>query len=287
MVEVIAIDHHFFSKYRWGVIDASYRADLPDAWRPRVIAPRFLGNDSERCPVLIDLQALPEGDGYTLLDRVAAGGDGPLSLALESDAQVERLLSHLRERLEIRDGAGEPPRQFRYYDPGTFLQLPQLLGDVGMRWLLGPVTAVAVPWCGEWSRYLRPNGVGTPSFNLRDRLPELLRLSAVNRALVCLSVVGQDDWCRKARITGQHIERAEAHGLAQRDDLVAFALHAWLHHPHFDDHPTIQRLLKEFANSAPEDELDYRELSARLEDGDWQKIAGDLNAKEIREGIHQ
>ena len=54
-----------------------------------------------------------------------------------------------------------------------------------------------------------------------------------------------------------------------------------------DDHPTIQRLLKEFANNALEDELDYRELSARLEENDWQKIAGDLNAKEIREGIYQ
>lgn len=280
MPETLEIDHNFFRRYRWGIVDASQRELVPDSWKPSPIAPSFLGKDIGRCPLFVDLRAIPDADQYPLLDQLATAKDRDclLSLALESEAPPERLLAHLRKRLEIHTSIDQQPMQFRYYDPGTFLLLPKTLGESGMRWLLGPITAVAVPWCSEWRRYCQPELPNPIGFELRDRLPELLGLGAINRVLAQLEIRNQEEWCHHAAVTSQYIARAQAHGLIARDDLVTFALHAWIHHPNFDDHWMIRNLLQALMTATPEDEIDYRELSARLDEADWQKIIQEMNA---------
>lgn len=278
MSEIIEIDHLFFRRYRWGIIDASFRDEVPDSWNPQPIAPKFLGNDIGRCPLLVNLTALPEDCQYALLDRLETSEDrdGLFSLVLESDADIDRLLIHLRKRLEVRVSGDQSPLQFRYYDPGTFLLLPGVLGDSGMRWLFGPIVSIGVPWCGEWRRYSRPAVPDHGRFNLLGYLPSLLTLGIINRVLVQLEIGSQDEWLNCAAISHQYIARAQSHGLNTRDDQVAFAIHAWTYHPNFDDHRTIRDLLTKLASATPEDEIDYRELSARLSETDWEKIVLEL-----------
>lgn len=290
MAEAVEVDYRFFHRYRYGLVDASRREDVPDIWKARVVAPAFLGEDTGRSPVLVDFLAIPKDDRFALVDRLSHEtnncSDDLLSLALESDASPERLVPHLAERLAIRTGGQRPPMQFRYYDPGTFIQLPTVLGTKGMRWLFGPIAAVAVPWCHEWRRYPRPDTEAPTFYSAQRVLPSLQRLGVINRVLMQLpNIRSQDDWCARASTTAGYVSRAETrHGLSVRDDLVAFALHAWRCHPEFDNHPIIQNLFLELAKATPEDELDYRELTARLETADWQRIADDLTTQTKAQG---
>ena len=158
-----------------------------------------------------------------------------------------------------------------------------MLGGDGISWLLGPIDAVAVPWLGEWRCCRNSAGFANPRFDLHTHWDMLQEFSVVNRVLTQLSEIrDQLEWRRKGEATRHLVAHARnAYGLDQRDDLVAFALHAWQHHPAFDRHPILQKLLAELAAATPDDELNYRELTARLGEADWQKIARDLQAEEI------
>jgi hypothetical protein len=68
----------------------------------------------------------------------------------------------------------------------------------------------------------------------------------------------------------------------QQDDLVAFGLHACKCHPLFDTHPLIADLMVKLRNVKPEDELDYRELTARLNAADWARVQSEL--RPIKQG---
>lgn len=291
MADHIELDHRFFERFRYGVIDASLRDEIPDSCATQVIAPAFLGTDTDRCPVLVDFAHVPWDVRGPLLDRLEADtvarAETLLSIALASDASLDRLGAHLAQRLAVRRNANAQPLHFRYHDPGTFIQLPSVIGEAGMFWLLGPIAGVAVPWLGEWRYYPRPESMIAESFRLAAHLPALLQIGIINRVVTRLREVrDQEDWCRRCETTRQHVTRAsEVHGLELRDDLVAFALHAWSCHPGFDAHPTIQTLLAELATAEPDDELDYRELTARLEPEDWERIAHDLTAEHSAQGI--
>lgn len=292
MPETLVFDHWFFERYPYAIIDAGWREEIPDSWAASPIAPDFLKNDTARCPLLVDFSALPDTSRNQLLDRLeaetAAGAETLVSLALASSKPFQRLLIHLKQRLVIRPTAGEP-RQFRYFDPGIFIRLHDVLGDPGMTWLLGPVDAVAVSWLGEWRTYRNPLDENSLRFNLRDHIDDLQAFSVINRVLAQLpDMRNQADWQKKGRTTRHIVDYAQnTYALTVRDDLIAFALHAWQWHPAFDRHPALQELLVELAAAKPEDELDYRELTARLDEADWQKIAGEMQAKETSEGKNQ
>lgn len=291
MADRFELDHRFFERFRYGIIDASLRDEVPDSWAAQVIAPAFLGTDTGRCPALVDFASLPWDVRGPLIDRLEAESrdrsETLLSLALESEAPPDRLKAHLAGRIAVRIGSTSRPMHFRYHDPGTFIQLPSVLGDAGMTWLLGPIAGVAVPWLGEWRYHSRPTSVRTENFRLDAHLPALLQTGVVNRVVTQLrDIRDQQEWCRRCETTRQHVTRASAvHGLEARDDLVAFALHAWSCHPRFDEHPTVRTLLAELAAAEPDDELDYRELTARLEPEDWERIAHDLTADPKAQGI--
>jgi hypothetical protein len=279
-------------EHRYGVVDASLRDELPQRWTQVPIAPRFLGGDTGRCPVLVDLQALqPQelGDLTDQLDaQVFAREETLCSLLLASQLSAERVAMQLAQRISIRlvpDGA---PKQFRFFDPGTFLQLPELFGSAGMAWLLQSATSVLVPWAGHWTRFDTPTGRARFRLGEED-LQSLLRIGVVNRVALQLDPPASPEaWVRRCREIDGHVRRAQlAHGLNSQADLVAFATHASVYHAAFDTHPSIQRLFKLLREASAEDELDYRELTSRLSPDDWQTIVRELSIEAETQGTAQ
>lgn len=276
------LDHRMFDSHRYAVVDAVWREDLPTHWPLTVIAPAFLGADTDRCPVLLDLRALPLDDRGELMERlqqqVADREDALCSLLLEADCEPQAMADHLGQRMALKVASASQPQQFRFFDPGTFLQLPRLLGPAGMAWLLGPVRAVLVPWAGGWTGYRQPP-TGARGFSLTPaHLASLTRIGVVNR--VALQMTPPEDaaaWTARCAAIDAHVQRAmEAHDLRLQADLVAFAEDATTHHPVFDRHPWVLALLQTLRTAKPDDELDYRELSSRITPDEWQTIAADL-----------
>jgi hypothetical protein len=283
-------DRRTIVRFRFALVDASLRADLPDAWTQQVIAPAFLGSDTDRCPALVDLVAVPAEERAPWCDalhqQTLAGEDTALSLLLEAPCGTAVLASHLAKRLEIRLPGQDRPRQWRYFDPGTFLQLPRILGSDGLAWLLGPVNAVQVPWAGEWVEVIRPDHSHGQTFKLTlAHIDAILRIGIVNRVSVQLPPVrNAQAWIQQAAELDAHVLRGQSqHKLSQRDDLVAFARHMWVHHPRIDEHPRLQSLFDHLAHAQPDDELDYRELSGRLKPEDWAAMVAELE-QQIQEG---
>lgn len=277
-------DHRWFDSHRYAVVDAVWREDLPAQWPLTVIAPAFLGDDTDRCPILLDLQALALNERDELMERLAQQvqdrEDALCSLLLASDREPQVLADHLAQRMALKLAGASQPRQFRFFDPGTFLQLPRLLGPAGMAWLLGPAQGALVPWAGGWTLYPRPDSKAQGFSLTAVHLAALSRMGVVNRvALQMAAPADADDWTNRCVNIDTHVERAmDSHGLRQQAELVAFAQDAMTHHPAFDDHPRLTGLLQTLRTAKPEDELDYRELRSRITPDEWQTIAADLQS---------
>lgn len=278
------LDHRWFDSHRYAVVDAVWREDLPAHWPLTVIAPAFLEADTDRCPVLLDMQALALDERDELMERLAQQvqdrEDALCSLLLASDREPQAMADHLAQLMVVQLPHMPQPQQFRFFDPGTFLQLPRLLGSAGMAWLLGPAQAALVPWAGGWSRCPQPSSTGHGFSLTPPHLAALSRVGVVNRvALQMAPPADADDWTNRCAKIDTHVERAMgAHGLRQQADLVAFAQDAMTHHPAFDDHPRLTGLLQTLRTAKPEDELDYRELRSRITPDEWQTIAADLQS---------
>lgn len=287
----MAVDaHRLLQTCRYGIVDANLREEIPDHWAQAIIAPDFLGDDTGRSPILIQTDTLSDEDAGILLDRLASEIDELettfFSLLLEAEADIQRVARHLANRLVVQLERNGRPMQLRYYDPGTFVQLPGLLGEAGMNWLLGPINAVTVPWAGEFTRYEKPIA-STTGFGLASHLPVLLDLGIVNRAALQLDPpANQLDWIERCGRIRTHVRRArERHHLASRDDLIAFALHAETCHPRFDEHAVMRTVFARLTQAGEADELEYRDLTMEIEPEIWTRIARDLTENNIKEGI--
>lgn len=276
--------------HRFALIDASQREELPAHWAQHVIAPRFLGQDTDRCPALIDLQALHKDECAefcaALDQQTQAREECQASLLIAAPVDAAVLASCLRDRIAIQMAPGDDrPKQFRFFDPGTFLQLPALLGDDGMVWLMGMMSSVLVPWAGQWTLYERP--VSHEVFALTStHLQSLLRLGVVNRvaAMDEQPPIDAASWVRQCQAIDAHVHRASTqHGMTSRDDLIAFARHTIDHHPRIAEHPRMRALLASLRTAQPEDELDYRELSGQLHANDWAEMARELRQQDPQE----
>jgi Domain of unknown function (DUF4123) len=278
------IDHRLFQSHRYAVVDGQHREEIPAHWPQLVMAPSFLDKDTGRCPVLVNVGALSTKDQGELLGKLdaqcAERASTLVSILVASDEEFMQVKNHLTQRTIVRLQQGGPASQLRYFDPGTFVQLPAILGDVGMAWLMGNVSSVAIPWAGHWDTYVKPQVPHAKSYNFglsREHLKALLDLSAVNRAADQLAPpANQQDWVRRCQTLSAPVQRAQQHGLNLVKDQVRFALHAVQHHPLFDQHAQIEKLLVTLQNSTPEDELDYEELTSRLSAADWQTIVEEL-----------
>lgn len=289
------LDHRWFNAHRYALIDAEWREELPASWPLTLIAPAFLGEDTARCPVLLDMHALSRDDLGELLEQLAeqvASRQGTLcSLLLAYRHEPQSVADHLARRMVLTLPGDSVPKQLRYFDPGTFLQLPRLLGANGLAWLLGEINSAIVPWAGQWTHVHKPAPDGR-TFRLgADHLAALSRLGAVNRvALQMAPPADAGEWEQTCANIDGHVQRAMAeHGLTQQADLVAFATHALEHHPSFDSHPRLGALFQELRAATPEDEIDYRELTSRFTPEDWQQICMEQQRQglksHIKEGI--
>ena len=144
------LDHRWFNSHRYALIDAGWRDELPASWPLTLIAPAFLGEDTARCPVLLDMHALSRDDLGELLERlaeqVASRQDALCSLLLASQREPMSVANHLAQRMVLTLPGESVRQQLRYFDPATFLQLPRLLGTNGLAWLLDKVESVILPW---------------------------------------------------------------------------------------------------------------------------------------------
>jgi len=287
---MVSTIHRLFETCRYGLVDANARSEIPEHWAQQVVAPAFLETDTSRSPLLVCTDTLADADVGKLLDRIESETEGNFpglfSLFLACDAELPRVASHLASRLVVKLEHNGRPMQFRYFDPGTFVQLPELLGEAGMNWLLGPINAVMVPWAGEFRRYEKPL-TSHQKFSLQPYLPVLLDISIVNRAAMRLDPpADQQDWIERCARIRKHVQRArEKHQLSIRDDIIAFALHAENCHPRFDDHEILRSLFAQLSTAKEEDQIDYRELTIGLGQEVWNKIARDLAKNESLEGI--
>lgn len=270
-------------RFRFALIDSSMREALPTHWHQEIIAPVFLGKDTQRCPALIDLSALLHSERATWCDEVhqqtLARDETTSSLLFATLAPIQAVATHLAQRMVIRIPGQDHPMQWRFFDPGTFLQIPKVLGEEGMAWLLGPIDAVQVPWAGEWTEVIRQKASSLHHTQLTAaQITAIFRIGAINRVSAQLPpAANASDWVTQSEIIGTHVARAQStHGLNQRDDLVAFAYDSWTQHPRMDEHPRLKDMLEQLRQAQPEDELDYRELRNRLQSQDWATIVADL-----------
>ncbi len=277
-------DHRWLEDHRFGLVDASWRDELPVHWPHEVVAPSFLDSDTSRCPVLIDLQALSatdrDGIAHQLAQQVRNREPALCNWLIRCELSVSELAVHLAHRLVVRIEPRDQPKQFRYFDPGTTLQLPSVLGAPGMSWLLGPIASVWVPWASHWTYFERqdPPPVAYPW--TKERVQGLFLIGVVNRVAARLAPPQHPQaWIEQCQRIAEHALRAQTlHGLTQQADLVEFAWHAMVHHPRFDSHPHVAELLRRLRSAAPEDELDYRELTARISRDQWTSITAELQA---------
>lgn len=270
-------DHRWFNTHRYALIDAVWREDLPASWPLTLIAPAFLEDDTARCPVLLDIHALPRSELGALLGQLATQvsnrQDVLCSLLLASRLGPKSVAHHLARRMVLRLPGESSPKQFRYFDPGTFLQLPRLLGENGLVWLFGEIDSVIVPWAGQWTHLNKP-ATSSDAFRLEaGHLAALTRLGAVNRVAMQTEPADAQDWEHACAAIDGHVQRAmAAYAITHQSDLVSFATHATTHHPAFDSHPRLVELFHTLRTAMPEDELDYRELTSRFTPDDWQEI---------------
>ena len=271
-------DHRWFNTHRYALIDAVWREELPATWPLTLIAPAFLGEDTTRCPVLLDIHALTRTDLGKLLEQLATQvtnrQDALFSLLLASQSAPKSVANHLAQRMVLTLPGESVRKQLRFFDPGTFLQLPRLLGENGLAWLLDKIESVILPWAGQWTHVNKPEPAGR-TFRLgADHLAALSRLGVVNRvAMQMEQPANAQEWEQTCAKIDGHVQRAMAeHGLTQQADLVAFAAHALEHSPSFDRHPRLVALFQALRAAMPEDEIDYRELTSRFTPEDWQQI---------------
>lgn len=275
------LDHRWLNSHRYGVVDAGNRDSLPTQLASTPIAPSFLGEDTSRCPLLVDLRSLSADEGMEVFEQLEAEVNGRtdalISLLLECAAPAETLVRHLSSRLAIQWPGEVQPKQFRFFDPGTFLQLPRVLGIDGMAWLMGPVESVVALWAGHWMRFDRPRQRGAFRFHL-EHFEALSRIGVVNRvALQQKSIESGAEWVRTCAWLDTIVLRAiERHELRRQGDLVAFTRHAIERHPNFDDHPQMRAVFGRLKVALPDDELDYEELTTAMSEQDWQAICHDL-----------
>lgn len=288
-------DRRAVERFRFALIDATYREDLPSSWPCTVVAPSFLDDDTDRCPVLVDLPSLPDVERAewcdALHEETLAMNDTRASLLLASDGTAQGVAAHMARRMTLRLPNQTHPMQWRYFDPGTLLQMPRVLGQAGMAWLMGPVSSIMVPWAGEWTRLdqpASPSPAQASTFKLSDsHLAALLRIGIVNRAaMACPRPESAQAWVLQGQKLDHYIVQGQQHGLSQRDDLVSYALKAHHVHPRIHEHPRMSALLAQLQNAHTDDELDYRELIAAIAPEDWKAMAAELQTPSHQEETH-
>lgn len=276
-------DRETTEQFRFALVDATQHDALPSSWTKAIIAPSFLKEDTDRCPALIDLGVMDSHERAQWCDALHHEAmnreETRASLLLASRWTLTATAQHLAQRLVLRISDQSQPMQWRFFDPGTFLQMPRVLGPDGMSWLMGPVSSVAVPWAGEWTRMSRSEAARRHDFRMADEhIAALLRIGVINRVLAQGSPPkNAAHWVDQTTALDACVRQGqERDGLRLQADLVSHATHAHTVHPAIHTHPRMRALLQTLHRASPEDELNYQELTCLLEPDDWHQMAAEL-----------
>lgn len=285
-------DRQTTEQFRFALVDATQRGSLPSSWPQSVIAPAFLQDDTDRCPALIDLSSIggPERAEWcdALHHETLSRKETRASLLFAARSSITAIARHLAQRLVLRPSGQSHPMQWRFFDPGTFLQMPRILGPDGMSWLMGPISTVAVPWAGEWTCLTATRAARHHVFRVNDRhTAALLRIGVINRVLAQgHPPKNASHWVDQSAALDVSVRQGqERDGLRLQTDLVSYALHTHTVHPAIHTHPRMRALLQTLHSASPEDELNYQELTCMLEPDDWQRIAAELEQPTQQESL--
>lgn len=251
-------DRQTTEQFRFALVDATQRDALPSSWAQVVIAPAFLQDDTDRCPALIDLSSIAGSERAEWCDALhqetLGGEETRASLLLASRASITAIAQHLAQRLVVHPSGQRRPMQLRFFDPGTFLQMPRILGEAGMLWLMGAITSVAVPWAGEWTCLTSHEAARPHDFRMDNaHIAALLRIGVINRALAQGAPPKYaSHWIDQAAALDAYVRQGLARdGLNLPADLVSYALHAHTVHPAIHTHPRMRALLEMMQRAPP------------------------------------
>ncbi|KAF1039963.1 MAG: hypothetical protein GAK33_00963 [Burkholderia lata] len=265
--------HHLLLDPLQGDVDAMLSwQDFP----LRALAPPGFDAQSRQLPSLLawqDLSDVQRTQALRLLtDRDEAIAASLCVGLLQSDAVSAYVRAHLRQLLvpHFPDGARGV---FRFYDPVVFLHLGWML-DAGQRSVLfGPVSVWTFPSDGAWFAQSTPLQ-GSHHVRFAPGEPVWRRIGRIGAVHAALET--ELAWRAEPLLYGPQVEawlvRAEAHGLSERDDVVAFVRHGMLKHPGFDTHPEVMATLQQCAGHPTR----YRRLTSLWSDDDWRAIVRDL-----------
>jgi hypothetical protein len=237
-------------------------------------------------PILIDLDSA--GDGMALrawllqLERVAPGVSW-----IDSEYSLPVLAGMLTNRLPcLIDGDKEVV--LRFYDPRILLGLPSALDAKRKAWFFAPV----LRWTAWEPRREEHYGIDAPPRPSADDmarfgvmplsldLQQRERLMYYDREALYDSIVTHwEDTCPEAideikpamlrEIAAAAVARCSSYGIDGAADQHLFAGLMMTVSPSFDDHPAVQRYLRD-ASLAPSERLDA--MIAGLPDPVWQQL---------------
>lgn len=285
-------DRQTTEQFRFALVDATQRDSLPSSWTQTVIAPVFLQDDTDRCPALIDLSSIAGSERAEWCDALhhetLSREETRVSLLLAARSSITAIAQHLAQRLVLRSSGPSQLMQWRFFDPGTFLQMPRILGEDGMSWLMGPISSVAAPWAGEWTCLTSCEAARPHDFRMDDRhIAALLRIGVINRVLAQgAPPKSASHWIDQAAALDACVRQGlERDGLSLQADLVCYALHAHTIHPAIHTHPRMRAILQTMQRATHKDELNYQELTCVLATDDWQRMAVELEKLTRQEAL--
>ncbi|MFY3455627.1 DUF4123 domain-containing protein [Achromobacter xylosoxidans] len=219
---------------------------------------RFL---TEHCPYLLELGEFGRDDAIELAVEAAcaAAGTGrthrPICGWIASPVAPAALARHLARMARCLVPDRADPVTLRHWDPRVAEVLAEVLSEDQMAQWLAPVRACWRPGraAGELAlQYERSAAAGAPQAGPaaplvldRAQCAVLERAGWVNQALDALAEAGHDMGEARLRARADRlVARAQARwGLETDTDIVDYALHGLLVHPHFDQHPDIRHAM--------------------------------------------
>jgi len=172
---------------------------------------------------------------------------------LGTTASAEEVARHLSAHVLQTDDRGKRCA-LRFYDSRALALLWPVLTLMQRETLLGPIkTWHALDAGARSTAYAGLYPPAREEIALKhDQWATIRRHGLVNRALALhVSATGQQPQPEAVEAALAAAARAEQHGFAERDDILAFIGHALLWHPHFDSHPRVRRTIAAVSHDHP------------------------------------
>lgn len=274
-------DGHALDAHHFMLLDPlQIESDVALPWHSlplRTLAPPGFEAQTRQLPYLLACRDLSQAQRSQVL-RLLTDSDeaiaAPMCVALlQADVEPAFVLRHLRQLL-VPHFPGGGRGVFRFYDPVVLVHLDWMLDNSQRTVLFGPISAWTFPWNGDWfvQTTLSP---GSHHVRFAPGATMWRRIGRIGSIYAVLET--EPLWRAEPELYGPQVEswliKAEAHGLSERDDIVAFVRHGLLKHPRFDTHPEVITTLRQCEGHPTR----YRRLTSLWSDADWQTIARDLD----------